>query len=93
MAYDFRAQRLFADMPLEAGAIIEPARAHYLLNVMRLKVGDAILVFNGRDGEWRAVADLLRRGGTCRQPGRRASCGAGRAARRADRTGGRIFNG
>ncbi len=56
MAYDFRAQRLFVDMPLQAGAILDPARAqaHYLLNVLRLKAGDAILVFNGRDGEWRA---------------------------------------
>jgi 16S rRNA (uracil1498-N3)-methyltransferase len=57
MAYDFRAQRLFVDMPLTAGAIIEPDRAqvHYLIHVLRLKAGDAILVFNGRDGEWRAV--------------------------------------
>jgi len=56
MAYDFRAQRLFIDMPLQAGAILDPARAqaHYLLNVLRAKAGDAILVFNGRDGEWRA---------------------------------------
>jgi 16S rRNA (uracil1498-N3)-methyltransferase len=57
MAYDFRAQRLFIDMPLAAGAVVEPARAqaHYLLHVLRLKAGDAILVFNGRDGEWRAA--------------------------------------
>ena len=57
MAYDFRAQRLFLDMPLQAGALVEPprAQAHYLLNVLRLKAGDAILVFNGREGEWRAV--------------------------------------
>ena len=42
MAYDFRAQRLFVDMPLQAGAILDPARAqaHYLLNVLRLKAGD-----------------------------------------------------
>ncbi|MDH3196349.1 MAG: 16S rRNA (uracil(1498)-N(3))-methyltransferase [Hyphomicrobiales bacterium] len=67
MAYDFRAQRLFVDFPLDAGAIIEPdrAQAHYLLHVLRLKAGDAILVFNGRDGEWRAI---LRDAGrkTCR---------------------------
>ena len=56
MTYDFRAQRLFLDMPLEAGAVVEPARAqaHYIKHVIRLKTGDAILVFNGRDGEWRA---------------------------------------
>lgn len=67
MAHDFRAQRQFVDMPLDEGAIIEPARAqaHYLLNVLRLRAGDAILVFNGRDGEWRA---RLREAGrkTCR---------------------------
>ena len=28
------------------------ARAHYLINVMRLKPGDRLLLFNGRDGEW-----------------------------------------
>jgi len=56
MAYDFRAQRLFVDMPLGAGTVVDPARAqaHYLLHVLRLKAGDAIFVFNGRDGEWRA---------------------------------------
>ncbi len=55
MVYDFRAQRLFVDMPLEAGAIPEISRAHYPLDVLRLKAGEAILLFNGRQGEWRAV--------------------------------------
>ncbi|HEX2255335.1 MAG TPA: 16S rRNA (uracil(1498)-N(3))-methyltransferase [Afifellaceae bacterium] len=56
MPYDFRAQRLFVDAPLSEGVAIEAARhqAHYLLTVLRLKPGDAILLFNGRDGEWRA---------------------------------------
>jgi 16S rRNA (uracil1498-N3)-methyltransferase len=31
-----------------------PEQAHYLLNVMRLKPRDELLVFNGSDGEWRA---------------------------------------
>jgi 16S rRNA (uracil1498-N3)-methyltransferase len=67
MAYDFRAQRLFVDMPLGAGAVIEPsqAQAHYLIHVLRLKAGDAILVFNSRDGEWRAsLRDVSRK--TCK---------------------------
>jgi 16S rRNA (uracil1498-N3)-methyltransferase len=39
-------------------------QAHYLFNVMRLGVGDGILVFNGRDGEWLAtVAEAGKRGG------------------------------
>jgi 16S rRNA (uracil1498-N3)-methyltransferase len=56
MAYDFRAQRLFVETSLAAGAVIEPTRAqmHYLLHVLRLKAGDAIFVFNGCEGEWRA---------------------------------------
>jgi 16S rRNA (uracil1498-N3)-methyltransferase len=54
--YDFSAPRLFVDVPLAAGAVVplERAQANYLLNVLRLKSGEAVLVFNGRDGEWRA---------------------------------------
>ena len=33
---------------------LERAQAHYLLNVLRKGAGDPVLVFNGRDGEWRA---------------------------------------
>ena len=53
---DFNAQRLFLDAPLTAGETVpvERDQANYLLNVLRLKAGDAILVFNGRDGEWLA---------------------------------------
>jgi 16S rRNA (uracil1498-N3)-methyltransferase len=54
--YDFAAQRLFVPSPLAAGAEIActSEQANYLRNVLRLRAGDAILVFNGRDGEWRA---------------------------------------
>ena len=31
---------------------LSEAQSHYLLQVMRRKSGDKILVFNGRDGEW-----------------------------------------
>jgi 16S rRNA (uracil1498-N3)-methyltransferase len=65
MSYDFRAQRLFVRNPLEAGAEIEAERdqANYLLNVLRLRPADSILLFNGRDGEWRAhIAGQARRG-------------------------------
>lgn len=64
MPYDFRAQRLYVDAALGAGDRIEVARgqAHYLLHVLRLKPGGVILVFNGRDGEWRArVAEAGRK--------------------------------
>jgi 16S rRNA (uracil1498-N3)-methyltransferase len=55
--YDFRSPRLYVDGPLEAGAVLplDAAQANYLGNVLRLKAGDAVLVFNGRDGEWRAT--------------------------------------
>jgi 16S rRNA (uracil1498-N3)-methyltransferase len=54
--YDFNAQRLFVDDELAEGRNLActPAQANYLRNVLRLKAGAAILVFNGRDGEWRA---------------------------------------
>ena len=62
--YDFAAQRLFVDANLSEGATFtcSPAQANYLRNVLRLKPGDAILVFNGRDGEWGAeIADAGKR--------------------------------
>jgi 16S rRNA (uracil1498-N3)-methyltransferase len=56
MTHDFRTRRLFIDQPLVAGRPIEleRAQAHYLTNVMRMKAGDPVLLFNGRDGEWLA---------------------------------------
>ena len=53
---DFRAPRLFVDAPLSAGEslALERNQSNYLGNVLRLETGDAVLVFNGRDGEWRA---------------------------------------
>src|SRR3954468_17076499 len=54
---DFRAPRLFVDAALREGARIalERNQSNYLGNVLRLSAGDAILVFNGRDGEWQAT--------------------------------------
>jgi 16S rRNA (uracil1498-N3)-methyltransferase len=63
-SYDFRAQRLYVDVPLHSGAglVCDGDQANYLLNVLRLGDADRILVFNGRDGEWEAeVADAARR--------------------------------
>lgn len=49
--------RLFVDAPLSGGASLTLERdpAHYLVSVMRRQPGDGVRVFNGRDGEWRAV--------------------------------------
>jgi len=63
-ARDFDAPRLFVEARLEAGARFEctPEQANYLLNVLRLRSGDEILVFNGREGEWRArLVDVAKR--------------------------------
>ena len=57
--YDFRTPRLFLDQPLAPGASVslDAAQTHYLVHVLRQKPGDAVLIFNGRDGEWRARLD------------------------------------
>jgi 16S rRNA (uracil1498-N3)-methyltransferase len=54
--YDFRTPRLFVDTALGEGETVALTReqANYLVNVLRLKPGSEILLFNGRDGEWRA---------------------------------------
>lgn len=57
--------RLYVDQPLAPGQAVRlsPDQAHYLTGVMRLTVGAPILLFNGRDGEWRAaLTDASKRG-------------------------------
>jgi 16S rRNA (uracil1498-N3)-methyltransferase len=48
--------RLFVSHDLTAGAElpVDEGQSRYLGAVMRASVGDPLLVFNGRDGEWRA---------------------------------------
>ena len=49
--------RLFVDLPLgpDAAPMIDGPAAHYLLNVMRMKAGDPVLLFDNISGEWLAV--------------------------------------
>lgn len=57
--------RLHVPQPLSPGAALAPTldQSRYLTQVMRLKAGDDLLVFNGKDGEWRAsVAEVLKKG-------------------------------
>lgn len=56
-------QRLFVPQDLFQGAEIEPdpQQGHYLANVLRLREGGQLLVFNGRDGEWLAEVTAMAR--------------------------------
>ena len=60
--YDFAAQRLYVSDDLADGVNIacNTSQTDYFLNVLRLKSGSAILVFNGRDGEWRAELNQVK---------------------------------
>jgi len=61
--YDFRTPRLYVDAALGEGVsvVLEREAANYLLNVLRLKAGNEVLLFNGRDGEWRALLEMAGR--------------------------------
>ena len=54
MANLARIPRLHVEAPLTRAAPVALSReqAHYVVNVMRLKPGDVLRLFNGRDGEW-----------------------------------------
>ncbi len=70
--YDFRSPRLFVDAALASGATValERDQSNYLGNVLRLKSGDSVLVFNGRDGEWQASIAGRKRPGSNRDRSR-----------------------
>jgi 16S rRNA (uracil1498-N3)-methyltransferase len=54
---EFARIRLFTGEDLGAGRAIELGAqpSHYLQHVMRRRAGDAVRLFNGRDGEWSAT--------------------------------------
>ncbi len=54
--------RLYVENDLCSGAefLLSGNQGHYLVNVMRLKAGANILLFNGRDGEW--LAEIVKVG-------------------------------
>lgn len=57
--------RLYVTSDLSPDAAVAPTldQSRYLTQVMRLGVGDDLLIFNGRDGEWRAtVLEVLKKG-------------------------------
>ena len=57
------APRLYVTTPLSEGAAVpvDGNAAHYLLHVMRLKAGDAVLLFDGISGEWLARVEEARK--------------------------------
>jgi len=65
--------RLHIDAPLAEGAAapLSPEQAHYLRNVMRREVGEALLVFNARDGEFEAAIAALGKKGAVATVGAR----------------------
>jgi 16S rRNA (uracil1498-N3)-methyltransferase len=55
--------RLFMSSDLAAETMVDlaPGQAHYLNAVMRRSVGDPVVLFNGRDGEWDGRIEFLRK--------------------------------
>lgn len=53
--------RLYIDSHLDTGKLIslQEHQGHYLRNVLRLSVESEIHLFNGRDGEWLAILEIL----------------------------------
>jgi 16S rRNA (uracil1498-N3)-methyltransferase len=57
--------RLYVEAPLGEGSavVLGDSRMHYLLHVMRAKLGDQLRLFNGRNGEWCArIVEIAKRG-------------------------------
>ena len=52
-----RVPRVYLDQPLDSGAelTLDKATAHYLVSVLRLRAGDALVAFNGSGGEFTAL--------------------------------------
>lgn len=56
MRANYKMQRLYVEADLGPGAMIEASaeQFNYLANVLRYEDGAELLLFNGRDGEWKA---------------------------------------
>ena len=49
--------RIYVDLPLNEGEkiLLPEAQAHHLVQVLRLRIGEDLTIFNGQDGEFEAV--------------------------------------
>ncbi|VAW14965.1 16S rRNA (uracil(1498)-N(3))-methyltransferase [hydrothermal vent metagenome] len=58
-----RLQRLLVGLSLSKGAMVDldKAQSSYLVKVLRKKIGDQVILFNGRDGAWLAQIDVAER--------------------------------
>jgi 16S rRNA (uracil1498-N3)-methyltransferase len=58
-----RLTRVFVDAPLAEGELLAlpPGPAQHLARVLRMDAGDALVVFNGRGGEYAATIESVRR--------------------------------
>jgi 16S rRNA (uracil1498-N3)-methyltransferase len=66
--------RLYSEAALDSGAAValDAGQSHYLRNVLRLRLGARLTLFNARDGEWWGeVAELGKQAGTVRIAERR----------------------
>lgn len=68
--HDLKSQRLFVEAGLQAGIAVPCAddQANYLRNVLRMNAGAELLIFNGRDGEWRARLEFAGKRGCVLEP-------------------------
>ena len=57
LSYPGGLTRLFVEGAMSTSTTVEldEGQSHYLIHVMRAKVGQRLRLFNGRDGEWRAT--------------------------------------
>src|SRR2546423_211249 len=52
--------RLYLEAPLSPGLLtLAEDQSHLLAHVLRARAGDAVRLFNGKDGEWRAVVTTI----------------------------------
>src|SRR5258708_14810803 len=58
MAFEPRTRlHVIGDLVAGVSVALDASQAHYLKNVLRLEPGAPVSLFNGRDGEWRAVIE------------------------------------
>lgn len=64
MRANYKLQRLFVHEPLSFHEKfdLDENKSHYLKNVLRMREGNELLLFNGKDGEWRAkIAEVKKK--------------------------------